>query len=90
MTGFASKRAMSQGYYIPGKNLPWRDRIYSTYLRAVSRYGNDRWDDIISDCMDFMQREYPGHYSSLKWVNGGLEPVFDEPKYETLWKIHYE
>lgn len=96
MTGYKSKRAMSQGaYYAPYipkviNKLTWRERLNIIYLRSVSKYGNTAWNDIVSDCMDFMQRNYPGKYYTLQWINGGLEPVFKEPKHETLWKIQYE
>lgn len=91
MTGFRSKRAMNQSY--SSLSMPaasWRERLHQTYIRTVSKYGNGAWDNILSDCMDFMQSNYPGKYHTLKWIDGGLEPVFDEPKYETIWKIQYE
>ena len=91
--GYKGKKAMATGAfyapYIPAE-LTWREKIHKVYLRSVSKYGQGAWDDVISDCMDFMQRNYPGKYDTLRWINGGLEPVFKNPKHEMMWKIQYE
>lgn len=95
MTGIKSKRAMAQGAfyapYIPTEYLSWRDGLHKVYLRATSKYGNTNWGDIESDCMDYLQRNFPGKYHTVKWMGAErkLEPVFKDPKHEMMWKIKY-
>ena len=95
MTGYKSKQAMSAGaFYAPYihvtfPKLTWRDQLHTVYLKAVTKYSKTQWDDIISDCMDFMQRTYPGRYHTLHWINGGLVPVFLNDKHKMMWYIQY-
>jgi hypothetical protein len=91
MVGFKSKRAMAVPRMTakPKEILGWREKCEVVRQRGEHKYGRERWNDIVSDCMDFMQRNYPGKYHTLKWYKGYLEPVFADPKHETIWLLKY-
>lgn len=99
MPGYKSKVAMNSGAfyapYIPKiKPMSWREQLNFWEGELKSKYGWGDAHNVLSDCMDLMQRNYPGKYE-LEWrevesMTWHLVPVFKEPKHETLWKLQYE
>jgi hypothetical protein len=99
MPGFKSKRAMSAGAfyapYVPDlKPLNWHEFLSKKEAHCREKYGWGDSDNVKSDCMDDMQKYFPGKYS-LEWKQTApnrfnLQPVFKDPKHETMWKLKYE
>lgn len=93
MTGFKSKQAMATGKpYIPKIN--WQEQLKFWEGELKGKYGWGDSENVKSDCMDLMQRSYPGKYV-LEWQKTGpseyhLVLVFEDPKQETFWKLQYE
>lgn len=96
MAGYKSKVAMSTGaFYAPyvPKTLTWDEKLLKWEARAKEKYGWGDAENVKSDCMDAMQREYPGNYK-LEWQE--VKPMvyhlvlkFADPKHETLWLLKY-
>ena len=79
--------------YIP-THMTWQAQLLFWENELRDKYGYADSLNVISDCMDLMQRSYPGKYS-LQWTQTKpneyhLMPVFNDPKHETLWKLKYE
>ncbi len=95
--GYKGKVAMAQGaFYAPYKPEPvtWQGQLKFWEGELMNKYGWGDAHNVKSDCMDLMQRNYPGKYT-LSWVETEpmqyhLKPVFNDPKHETMWKLKYE
>ena len=96
MVGFYSKKKMSNSKDV-APPYGWRDHLLRWERDATSKYlikGSATASlDIISDCMDNMQANYPGKYH-LEWAN--TEPneyhlviKFKDHNHETLWNLQY-
>ncbi len=97
MVGYKSKQAMSAGaFYAPHvpKPVTWQYQLQFWEGELRSKYGYADALNVMSDCLDLMQAKYPGKYE-LSWQQTApnefhLQPVFKDPKHETLWKLKYE
>lgn len=97
MAGFNSKRSMSNYKNATLDPMSWQEQLMDWERGATTKYlikGTGTASlDIISDCMDNMQANYPGKYR-LEWANTApneyhLVLKFKDPNHETLWKIQY-